>query len=54
MPENENKTISINVDDFQYYVRRDQDMNRIEKLIHKAKESSHEMIDVNELLIFFE
>lgn len=50
----EKYNVPVPVDDFQYYVRRDQDMNRIEKLIRKAKESSHEMIDVNELLIFFE
>lgn len=50
----EKYNVPVPVDDFQYYVRRDQDMTRIEKLILKAKESSHEMIDVNELLIFFE
>ena len=50
----EKYNVPVPVDDFKYYVRRDQDMNRIEKLIHKAKESSHEMIDVNELLILFE
>ena len=54
MPENENKIIPINIDDYQYYIRRDQDMNRIEKLVLKAKESSHEMIDVKEILIIFE
>lgn len=36
MPENENKTISINVDDFQYYIRRDERLSIIEELIKKS------------------
>ena len=47
-------SVPVTMDDFQSYIRRDQDMNRIEKLVRKAKESSHGVIDVNELLIFFE
>lgn len=47
-------TITIPVDDFQYYTRRDHDMSRIKKLIDKAKKSNHGMIDVEDLEVFFE
>ena len=36
MSENESKMVSISIDDFQYYVRRDERMSVIEKFVKEA------------------
>lgn len=53
MPENENKTISINVDDFQYYIRRDECMSRLEKIVRETVEEDG-YLEPKRLLAFFE
>lgn len=49
----ESKTIVISVDDYQYYIRRDEKMSLIEKEIKKALEKKV-FIDAEELLKYFE
>lgn len=54
MPENANKTINIPVDEFNYYIRRDEKMSLIEKMIHQAIETDNTYIEAKHLLMFFE
>ena len=53
MAENANKTVNISIDDFQYYVRRDDRMSLIEIRLKEAIEKN-EYVEAIELLLFFE
>lgn len=53
MGENESKTISIPVDEHDYYIRRDEKMSLIEKVIHRTIEADATYIEARDLLIFF-
>lgn len=50
MAENENKTISIPVDDFQYYTRRDERLSILEHLIIEQKNNDETYVDISILL----
>ena len=54
MPENESKIISVNIDDYQYYIRRDERLSQIEKLIKKVKADDYGVIDVDKLALILE
>lgn len=51
MAENANKTVNISIDDFQYYIRRDDRLSMVELLIRRAKEEN-QFIDPKDLLVF--
>ena len=53
MPENESKIISVNIDDYQYYIRRDERMSMIEREIKIALEKQM-FIEPEHLLKYFE
>ena len=50
----EDKTITISVDDYQYYIRRDERMSLIEKYIKKTIEDDSMYLREDLLLMFFE
>lgn len=54
MGENESRTISIFVDVLDYYIRRDEKMSLIEKVINRAIEEDATYIEAKDLLMFFE
>ena len=53
MTENESKTINISIDDYQYYIRRDERMSVMEKEIKIALEKQI-FIEPEYLLKYFE
>ena len=49
----EKYNVPVSVDDFQYYIRRDECMSRIEKIIRETvKEDGY--LEPKRLLVFFE